>query len=443
MPIFANVFIISSNRRHESPPDSPPPTHRTLDGTDDHAKRRKTGGIEGGPGVPGSANETGYGTHTADAPHETDLSLERYEYSGVSSILSGAGGVGFAVTCAFNREKSATKEVLNLLSPHLPAVLKNAPNGLRLNPVKMPGRGFLFVRLSARPDGDKNENEKKETDANDASYELGGLAATACALATAAVRQGKTQAPRWVEKIIAVQTTCVCSAPALAVAMPKVVAAALGIRLMSKKMSMTQGSDALVDALNGGLGDGVNGGRPGETGGDVNNNNNDKSATERDDKNREGGATEPPLKYAVAFTNRFKGKGDGDETNGTDSYGRNVVVPMVASAFQAALREGDLSAVLNALRNERGTEVLGVDDDDTEAVLAPKSSPESPKICVDLRDPDVTVFVEVLSVPKETDSGSRSGGFTQRLAIGLGAKKYGVFELKRGGIRPTALKRAK
>jgi len=32
----------------------------------------------------------------------------------------GAGASGFVITCAFNREKSATKEALGLLRPHLP-----------------------------------------------------------------------------------------------------------------------------------------------------------------------------------------------------------------------------------------------------------------------------------------------------------------------------------
>ena len=50
---------------------------------------------------------------------ELDVSLERYEYAATSSILAGTGGVGFAATCAFNREKSATKELLELLRPHV------------------------------------------------------------------------------------------------------------------------------------------------------------------------------------------------------------------------------------------------------------------------------------------------------------------------------------
>ena len=56
---------------------------------------------------------------------------------------------------------------------------------------------------------------------------------------------------------------------------------------------------------------------------------------------------------------------------------------------------------------------------------------------MDLRDPDVTFFVEVLSVPAEG-----ADGFVERLAIGAAAKRDGVFELKRGAIRPVALKRA-
>ena len=50
---------------------------------------------------------------------ELDVSLERYEYAAAASIVNGTGGVGFAATCAFNREKSATKELLELLRPHV------------------------------------------------------------------------------------------------------------------------------------------------------------------------------------------------------------------------------------------------------------------------------------------------------------------------------------
>ena len=121
-------------------PSPPPSAHRRrpgsrsrrIDGADVAAKRRKT-----------SAGDDPIG--------EEDVSLERYEYAAPSAILSGDGACGFAITCAFNREKSATKEALELIRPHLPELPDVAPRRLRLNPVKTPGRGFIFMRLSPRP----------------------------------------------------------------------------------------------------------------------------------------------------------------------------------------------------------------------------------------------------------------------------------------------------
>ena len=120
------------------------PINRRIDGADVAAKRRKTG----------SAGDSKAGQDGgAEGEGEDDISLERYEYAAPSAILSGVGGgvSGFVITRSFNREKSATKEALDLIRPHLPTRLACAPHGLRLNPVKMPGRGFIFVRLSERP----------------------------------------------------------------------------------------------------------------------------------------------------------------------------------------------------------------------------------------------------------------------------------------------------
>ena len=52
-------------------------------------------------------------------------------YAVASNICQalGAGASGFVITCAFNREKSATKEALELLRPHLPRNLAAAPHG--------------------------------------------------------------------------------------------------------------------------------------------------------------------------------------------------------------------------------------------------------------------------------------------------------------------------
>ena len=109
---------------------------REIDGADVAKKRRKTA-ADGDGGDDDANNDHDPGSI------ELDVSLERYEYAAPAVILSGNGGAcGFAITCQFMREKSATKEAMALLAPHCRAYA--------LNPVKMPGRGFVFVRLSER-----------------------------------------------------------------------------------------------------------------------------------------------------------------------------------------------------------------------------------------------------------------------------------------------------
>ena len=125
---------------------------RALDGTDLGAKRRKTFDAKGGGGDDGA---------------EADESLERFEYTAPTAITNGLGCVGFVVTCSFMREKSATREATEMLRPRLPATpLANgvAPNGLRLNPVKMPGRGFLLIRMSERDTNDPNAKKDAKDD---------------------------------------------------------------------------------------------------------------------------------------------------------------------------------------------------------------------------------------------------------------------------------------
>ena len=130
------------------------------------------------------------------------------------------------------------------------------------------------------------------------------------------------------------------------------------------------------------------------------------------------------IKYAVSFTNRFKGHDD--DSGETKQYIRNAVVPLVASAFERAIGGGD-----------------GDGDGADEKEKNPLSEKPKIKMKVDLKNPDFVVFVEVLSVPNESSGGSRSGGFTKRLAIGVATKQSKVFEYRRGGIHAVALKRAK
>jgi len=369
---------------------------------------------------------------------ELDVSLERYEYAATSSILAGTGGVGFAATCAFNREKSATKELLELLRPHVrwcddaekddadaddgdaaarvdassARIKKTAdktaksPPRLRLNPVKMPGRGFLFVRLSVAKGQTQGENAPREkqppSDRGDAPEQvapgaptgspstepaneprtkslptaddervarsLGRAVARAAAALTASVRAGTVPAPRWVEKVVAIQATC---------AMPD---ADGGL----DSGSGPDGRERLAETM----------GRV-VAGLDVAGS--DDVGSLQKTKN---------VRYAVAFANRFKGHKGRDTSDASAAhkrYARETVVPAVAAAAATAL---------------------------------PGAA------TVDLRDPDVTFFAEVLSVAAGGADGPEAGGFVERLAIGAAAKRDGVFELKRGAIRPVALKRA-
>ena len=384
------------------------------------------------PDGPEKRNTIADGSDLADAAPlddaELDVSLERYEYAATSSILAGTGGVGFAATCAFNREKSATKELLELLRPHVrwcedagaddgaddgdaaarvdasfslkkkTADAARSPPRLRLNPVKMPGRGFVFVRLSVAKGQAQGENAREKqppargdaptvtaapgatgatgspsnepanepvkspsppTDDERVARSLGRAVARAAAALTASVRAGTVPAPRWVEKVVAIQATC-----------------------------------AMPDA-DGGFDSGPDG-RLAETMGRV--------VAGLDVAGSDDVAAKN-VRYAVAFANRFKGRETSDTKKSAahKRYARETVVHAVAAAAATAL---------------------------------PGAA------TVDLRDPDVTFFAEVLSVAAGGADGPEAGGFVERLAIGAAAKRDGVFELKRGAIRPVALKRA-
>jgi hypothetical protein len=346
---------------------------------------------------------------------ELDVSLERYEYAATSSILAGTGGVGFAATCAFNREKSATKELLELLRPHVrwrddaeadadgvddPAVdgaglrdesekdqkATSPPPRLRLNPVKMPGRGFVFVRLSVAKEQTKDEQDTGETKEDEKTYEqrvsksLGRAVSRAARALTASVRAGAVPSPRWVEKVVAIQATCAMpEISETAAETDKAETASSVLRDTVKRVVACLDAEALKKSHTAGGSD--------------------------DGKDDDGKGV---LRFAVAFANRFRGMGGEpknktrDSSNSFKRYAREFVVPAVAAAAESALGTTKIS----------------------------------------LTDPDVCFFVEVLSVPNEGADGSRAGGYVERLAIGAAARRDGVFELKRGAIRPVALKRA-
>ena len=360
---------------------------------------------------------------------ELDVSLERYEYAATSSILAGTGGVGFAATCAFNREKSATKELLELLRPHVRwrddaeaetdgvddpvdgAVSRDesekddqAPPRLRLNPVKMPGRGFVFVRLSVAKEKTKDERggEKKtdETHERNVAASLGRAVSRACRALTASVRAGAVPSPRWVEKVVAIQATC--AMPDLPQTEAETDTAETD-RQMHQPSSSSSSSSVLRETVARVVAclDADAALRPSQK---------KKSRTAVDDENDEKQKDDGGVAFAVAFANRFRGRGGETKKKKSDSsehkrYAREFVVPAVVAAAETALGTTKIS----------------------------------------LTDPDVTFFVEVLSVPAvpgADKNGSRAGGYVERLAIGAAAKRDGVFELKRGAIRPVALKRA-
>ena len=338
---------------------------RELDGTDLSAKRRKTFDAQDGGGDDG------------DGATEADESLERYEYAAPDAIVRGLGCVGFVVTCSFQREKSATREATEMLRPRLPATplaFGAAAKGLRLNPVKMPGRGFVLIRMSERPDpagakgrddSDHHPSDDDRTRATVAAEVLGVVTRT-----VADVRAGRCPAPRFVEKMTPVTVTCAFDGKAI--------------------------DAGAVAAL---------------------------AASGFDAKGRD-------VSFAVSYHNRFKTQGDptgkaGDTGGGggggggattsiasSERHGRREVIEAVAAGVRAALTAAGAAG-----------------------------------LSVDLRDPDVVAFAEVISVISPTDNKQPGAGagkgerFARRLALGLVPKSSNAFERRKKGITPASLKR--
>ena len=325
---------------------------RELDGTDLRAKRRKTFDAQDGGGDDGDGATGG----------EADESLERYEYAAPDAIVRGLGCVGFVVTCSFQREKSATREATEMLRPRLPTT-----KGLRLNPVKMPGRGFILVRMSERPDPDasdaKGRDDPHPENPNDDDRTRAIVAAEAVGVVTrtvADVKAGRCPAPRFVEKITPVTATCAFDRAAI--------------------------DAGAVAAL---------------------------AASGFDAKARD-------VSFAVSYHNRFKTQGDPREGKAGDGGG---------AAAPAAERHG---------RREVIEAVAG-------GVRAALTAAGATGVSVDLRDPDVVAFAEVISVlapaTDKPDSGAGKGErFTRRLALGLVPKSSDAFERRKKGIMPASLK---
>ena len=374
------------NRRRRANRRSP---RRTLDGADVAAKRRKT--ASGAP--PGAPGEV-----------EIDTSLERYEYAGPSAIISPEGVCGFAATCEFNREKSATKELLERVRPSLPA-------DARLDPVKTPGRGFIFVRLTRAAtslDDATGERapEKAEAAAAPPSDPSGvdrpaSRVLAAAAAAVRSTRENASPACRWLEKLYPIQATCRPDAASLRAA----VAAAF--------------------AADAGVGDAVR---------------------------APGG-----VRFAVVYANRFKSAAEAGDGAPAADYGRAAILPLVADAAEKAMREmrrgvegvpppgggappgrgGEDGTPAAAAAAEEEEEGGGAGDGGGGGGGGGAGAPP-PGVSVDLRDPDVVVFAEVLAVPTDAEGGR----FARRLALGVVAKSSGVFEVRKGKTAPRSLKRA-
>jgi len=331
---------------------------RELDGTDLRAKRRKTFDAQDGDGATGG---------------EADESLERYEYAAPDAIVRGLGCVGFVVTCSFQREKSATREATEMLRPRLPTTplaFGAAAKGLRLNPVKMPGRGFVLIRMSERPDPDAAAADAKGRDdphpRPDDDRTRATVAAEVLGVVTrtvADVKAGRCPAPKFVEKMTPVTVTCAFDGAAIDAGAVAALAAS--------------GFDA--------------------TGRDVS--------------------------FAVSYHNRFKTQGD----------------PTVGAGKDAGGKAGDATATA-AERHGRREVIEAV----AGGVRAALTAAGATGLSVDLRDPDVVAFAEVISVPATAEPGGGAGKgerFTRRLALGLVPKSSDAFERRKKGIMPASLKR--
>ena len=163
--------------------DAPARARRRIDGADVAAKRRKT-----------SAGDDPIG--------EEDVSLERYEYAAPSAILSSDGACGFAITCAFNREKSATKEAWSSYVP-TSRTPGRRPARTPPQPRQDPGpRLYLHTTLPS-PVAERRRADVAEEAAAAAAAASAAVASAALPAVAAlanAVRAGERAAPRWVEK---------------------------------------------------------------------------------------------------------------------------------------------------------------------------------------------------------------------------------------------------
>ncbi|KAK3247938.1 hypothetical protein CYMTET_42578 [Cymbomonas tetramitiformis] len=164
----------------------------------------------------------------------------RFDYKGVEALLKGSQG--FLITCSYRKEKSTTKEALELLTAYLPA----STNDRRwlLRPIKLSGNGAIFLRLSAAAPASKEGGGTANSEnicASECAESSGAAAEVVSATSNdevvdpvkimrqifADLQSSKRANPKFVQRIIPVQTTCLFQGSALETATSKLLEAQL------------------------------------------------------------------------------------------------------------------------------------------------------------------------------------------------------------------------
>ncbi|GBF88894.1 hypothetical protein Rsub_01393 [Raphidocelis subcapitata] len=184
------------------------------------AKRARRGGGGGRGG--GGAEAADGGEEAAGAP----VPIQRFNYGAPLALLAGAPCL--LLTCAMQREVSATKEAVELIRPRLPP-------GVAVSSVKAGCRGVALLLLQRKGQAAPGGEQEPPTDAAPApagaapakgggGAEGDGAAAVAAAEVDAVgiaasiladIESGKLPRCRFVERIGPVATTCALRADAL------------------------------------------------------------------------------------------------------------------------------------------------------------------------------------------------------------------------------------
>ena len=274
------------------------------------------------------------------------------------------------------------------------------------------------------------------------SSSVSGIVVDVASKVVAAVRDGTATQPRWMEKLQPVQFTCTNEVTETSREATRRAIIDSGVMITSN----------LIVSRGHGDGDG------------------DDDEKKGDHEKGKGGV----VKFAVVYNNRFKGEanaggggrgGGGGGGGGEDGeeksddialYSRTAVIPRVAAAVEAALKKGGR---IDADADADGATAAGAAGETAGSGSGVRAllSGEGMTPRVDLKDPDIVVFVEVISVPAvsfgssaDGESGAEgtennninSSRFAKRLAVGIVPKSAGIFEVKKKGIAPLALKAA-